>query len=103
MSLACLPTLTLGLGNIVGPLAFYPGQTPTYLTGFIMSMVCFGCQWCTLATLRFYYVRQNKKRDEMYGEPKAEAGDATTDLTDKENTNFRCELSGRSGLMADVL
>jgi hypothetical protein len=83
--------LGYSLGNICGPQAFYPGQTPDYLTGFVASMVCFGCQWICLSTLRIYYVRQNRRRDREYGPAVSEAGDAVTDLTDKENKNFRCE------------
>lgn len=35
---------------------------------------------------------QNRRRDEKYGPPVPGADDATTDMTDRENIHFRCEL-----------
>lgn len=47
-----------------------------------------------IIALRFYLVRQNKKRDELAAAGVQEANDskmvhAFEDLTDKENPNFR--------------
>lgn len=77
----------------VGPHVFYPGQTPTYLTGFVADMVCFGFQWSLLYYLRVIYKRENDRRDREFGPPQDNAGDAFTDLTDRENMSFRCKSS----------
>lgn len=90
-TLTSLAFLGYSVGNICGPHVFYPGQTPTYLTGFVADLVCFAFQWSLLYTLRVVYKRENARRDREFGIPVEEDGDAFTDLTDRENMSFRCE------------
>ncbi|KAI9633473.1 putative MFS transporter [Dioszegia hungarica] len=91
-TLTSLAFLGYSVGNICGPHVFYPGQTPTYLTGFVADLVCFAFQWSLLYTLRVVYKRENARRDREFGIPVEEDGDAFTDLTDRENMSFRYAL-----------
>lgn len=50
--------LGYSLGNIVGPHVFYDGQTPKYLTGYTVDLVCFVIQAVLLAVLRWWYIRE---------------------------------------------
>jgi len=53
-----LAFLGYSLGNIIGPHVYYSGQTPRYLTGYIVDLVCFGIQAIFLFALLFHYKRQ---------------------------------------------
>lgn len=53
-------------------------------------MVCLAIACATALLLRVLLSRENKKRDNLYGQPGAEHG--LEDLTDKENKDFRYHL-----------
>ncbi|KAF7562910.1 hypothetical protein G7046_g1237 [Stylonectria norvegica] len=78
------------LGNIVGPLMFDAKYAPRYDESFIGIMICFAiCVFVSLA-LRFMLSRENKKRNDVYGQPEIIHG--LEDMTDKENKSFRYNL-----------
>ncbi len=53
-------------------------------------MICFAICFVSAEVLRFFLARENRKRDEQYGEPDDAHG--LEDLTDKENKSFRYHL-----------
>lgn len=86
-------------GNIVGPQFFSIEQAPMYPSGIKGSLAgfCLGAFWILL--MRFYLMRENKRRDEKFG--KVVAGerseeqkmDSAADKTDWENAEtFRYAL-----------
>ena len=65
-------------------------EAPRFINGFIGTMVCLAIACATALLLRVLLSRENKKRDNLYGQPGAEHG--LEDLTDKENKDFRYHL-----------
>ena len=84
------------IGNIIGPQFFYTSEAPSYPTGITASLCgfCLGCFF--LLSMRLYLMWENRRRNRKYGVVDAAsnlaedaATTADTDLTDKQNTNFR--------------
>jgi hypothetical protein len=71
----------------MSPLLFKANQAPVYRDGFIQSVVGESALIILSVILKIMLTRRNKKRDEMYGEPRYDY--AFSDLTDKKNVNFR--------------
>ena len=73
---------------------FLAWDAPRYYIAFATHLGCYSLLVIVILVLRFYLVRQNKKRDQL-----AAAGDHTAhdenythafeDLTDQQNKNFR--------------
>lgn len=91
------------VGNIVGPQIFFEKQAPTYQSGFVGIIVCFGITTLTILGMRWYMVRCNKRRDERLGvviDPEGTEGVSTDehlvrtgiDETDWVNERFRYYL-----------
>ncbi|KAM0323693.1 hypothetical protein ACHAQA_008628 [Verticillium albo-atrum] len=81
-------------GNAIGPQVFLQHDQPRYLIAFSTHLGCYSLLVVIIVALRFYLVRQNKKRDELASSGVAEASSEFTshayeDLTDKENLAFR--------------
>ncbi|KAL3440056.1 major facilitator superfamily domain-containing protein [Aspergillus insuetus] len=82
-------------GNAVGPQVFLAKDSPRYFTAFATHIGCYGLLFVILVALRFYLVRQNKKRDHIAATSTGDEGTyaatdrAWGDLTDKENLSFR--------------
>lgn len=81
------------VGNSIGPQVFLTRDAPRYFIAFSTHMGCYILLVLVIAFLRFYFVWQNKKRDELAAQV-VEARDehlvhAFDDLTDKENPSFR--------------
>jgi len=82
------------LGNIIGPLTFTDSSKPEYIPAKIAIIVT-----CTVAlgltlVLRYYYVWENKRRDNLVSEEKiGHVVDVEfSDRTDRENLEFRYTL-----------
>lgn len=88
-------TVFLGycVGNIIGPQAFFTGESPPYKTGFTVCLCMLAVQCITLGILRVYYVRENARRDRLQAEREARGEvlvfDTYEDVTDTVNLNFR--------------
>ncbi|KAJ6446910.1 calcium-transporting ATPase 3 [Purpureocillium lavendulum] len=83
-------------GNIIGPQLFLAKEAPTYTSGFLAMMVCFGVGVVLCALLRVYLARENRRRDGLSvgGHVEAETVDAELmanlmDKTDMEIPQFR--------------
>ncbi|GAB1310665.1 Thiamine pathway transporter THI73 [Madurella fahalii] len=81
-------------GNAIGPQVFLSWDGPRYFIAFATHLGCYSLLVLVIISLRFYLVRQNKKRDALAAAGVKEAKDermvhAFEDLTDKENPNFR--------------
>ena len=79
---------------ISGPQVFLSWDSPRYFIAFATHLGCYSLLVIVILYLRWYLVRQNKKRDELAAAGVREANDsklvhAFEDLTDKENPNFR--------------
>jgi len=66
-------------GNIAGPFFYKTSQSPRYQLGIWSMIVSHLCEIVLLLVLRVMLSRENKRRDET----------AFSDLTDRENLNFR--------------
>ncbi|KAJ4147325.1 hypothetical protein LMH87_001857 [Akanthomyces muscarius] len=85
-------------GNIVGPQLYFGSEAPSYPSGFLSLIICLGVAFVASLLLRFYLVRENRRRD---AEQLSAPGDAVAvnslddevlnamDLTDKEMPQFR--------------
>jgi hypothetical protein len=57
-TLTSLAFLGYSLGNIIGPHVFYDGQTPRFLTGYVIDLCCFAIQAILLLILLWWYKRE---------------------------------------------
>ena len=92
------------VGNIVGPQIFFEQQAPTYQSGFVGIIVCFGITTLTILGMRRYMAWCNAGRDARQGvnvDPEAEGEEVGTeehlvrtglDETDWQNGGFRYYL-----------
>ncbi|KAK8845623.1 hypothetical protein IAR55_006339 [Kwoniella newhampshirensis] len=84
------------VGNIIGSFAWVSGQKPAYISGYVTCLACMAGQVVLFSLLRWYYWRQNKKRDAAVAtgqspEPVGD-GDEFADLTDMQDQKFRYTL-----------
>lgn len=81
------------VGNICGPQVFLSYEEPRYLTAFGTHMGCYAALIIMLICLRFWLMKENRRKDKLIAEGKAKADDdlkhAFEDMTDIENFNFR--------------
>lgn len=82
------------VGNIVGPQLFLSEEAPSYITGFLATLICMACGVVASLLFRLYLARQNRLRDQAASSGEAEEVDGATmanlmDLTDKEIPQFR--------------
>ncbi|KAH7133806.1 major facilitator superfamily domain-containing protein [Dactylonectria macrodidyma] len=81
-------------GNIIGPQLFFDDEAPSYPSGFLAMMICYGVALMTCFSLRIYLIWENRRRDRMdNGENGSEwqesLDSASMDKTDKELVHFR--------------
>ena len=87
-------------GNIAGPFFCKTDQSPKYTLGIWAMIVCHLLEVMVILILRFMLSRENKRRDIVQGIVDESAADrkrremerdrtAFSDLTDRENLNFR--------------
>ncbi|RDW86041.1 uncharacterized protein DSM5745_02683 [Aspergillus mulundensis] len=85
-------------GNIIGPHLFFDDEAPSYPSGFLAMLICFGISLVISLALRFYLIWENRRRDRLgLGDAEGENGDedeavldaAVLDKTDKELLRFR--------------
>ncbi|GAB7325683.1 hypothetical protein MBLNU13_g09655t1 [Cladosporium sp. NU13] len=81
-------------GNIIGPQLFFEDEAPSYPSGFLSMMICFGVAFFLSILLRLFLIWENKRRDNRTGtvvdldEDQIGAMNLS-DATDKEMVNFR--------------
>ncbi|KAJ6785219.1 hypothetical protein PWT90_02953 [Aphanocladium album] len=80
------------VGNIIGPQLFFARESPTYTSGFLAMLVCYGAGIALCMVLRFYLIWENRRRDTAAGNVvqlvDTEAINQA-DLTDMEIAEFR--------------
>ncbi|KAJ5618517.1 hypothetical protein N7528_006628 [Penicillium herquei] len=81
-------------GNAIGPQVFLDWDAPRYHIAWSVHLACYACMTAAVIFLRFYLIRQNKKKDEMLAAAGVTTADpnlihAFEDKTDQENLNFR--------------
>ncbi|KAJ5691799.1 hypothetical protein N7462_001222 [Penicillium macrosclerotiorum] len=81
-------------GNAIGPQVFLDRDAPRYHIAWSVHLACYACMTVAVIFLRFYLIRQNKRKDEMVAAAGLSAADpnlvhAFEDKTDQENLNFR--------------
>ncbi|KAJ5577535.1 uncharacterized protein N7459_006499 [Penicillium hispanicum] len=81
-------------GNAIGPQVFLDWDAPRYHIAWSVHLACYACMTAAVVFLRFYLIRQNKKKDGMLAAAGVDAADpnlvhAFEDKTDQENMNFR--------------
>lgn len=82
------------VGNSIGPQVFLSWNGPTYFIAFAVHLGCYAVLMLVIAFLRWWLLRENKKKDDLAAAGIREANDenmthAFDDLTDRENPNFR--------------
>lgn len=82
-------TVSLGLGNIIGPLTFRDSDKPEYLPAKITIVVTTTFACCITGILMMYYVWENKRRDRLMEGVEHTENSEFFDLTDRENLEFR--------------
>ncbi|KAH8648616.1 putative MFS transporter [Xylariales sp. PMI_506] len=120
ITLSSYAFLGYALGNITGPFTVKTGETPAYRSVFIADIICIviqcklflaptvttdiiDCDHITLTirrlvvllgVLRFHYVRENRRRDELLsqGQEQNSSADEFADKTDLELPGFRYVL-----------
>lgn len=81
-------------GNAIGPQVFLEYDAPKYFIAFATHLGCYVVLVIAILFLRWYLIRQNKKRDVLAESGVVEArrdftARAFEDLTDRENLSFR--------------
>ncbi|KAH7137454.1 major facilitator superfamily domain-containing protein [Dactylonectria estremocensis] len=81
-------------GNIIGPQLFFDDEAPSYPSGFLAMMICYGIALMTCFGLRVYLIWENRRRDRMSSgdngsEIQESLDSAFMDKTDKEIMQFR--------------
>ena len=93
-NITCQVFIAYCLGNIIGPQLFFEDEAPSYPSGFLSMIVCFGAALVLSIVLRMYLIWENRRRDNKSGtivdlaEDQIEMMDFG-DATDKEIANFR--------------
>ncbi|KAH6976578.1 major facilitator superfamily domain-containing protein [Ilyonectria destructans] len=95
---SALMLIIFAAGNIAGPFFFRAQDSPRYVLAIATILVCFCAALVCALVLRFMMLRENKRRDRVYGELQS-AEDRIDgmrvgmhDKTDLENTDFRYVL-----------
>jgi len=79
-------------GNIIGPQLFFEDEAPSYPSGFLSMIICFGLAFVLCIILRVFLIWENRSRDRKTGPVVAheEVGELNlADVTDKEMASFR--------------
>ncbi|KAH9226009.1 hypothetical protein K456DRAFT_43413 [Colletotrichum gloeosporioides 23] len=80
-------------GNIIGPQLFFEWEAPSYRSGFLAMLICYGIGVLTCFALRYYLIWENKRRDSIGEVLDVGVGDHVPlnllDKTDKEIPQFR--------------
>jgi ACS family allantoate permease-like MFS transporter len=90
--------MVFAAGNIAGPFLFRTQDAPGYVLAIAAILVCFCLALLSAIALRFYMLRENKRRDRVYGAvdtDEAKVDGMRTgmhDKTDRESTDFRYVL-----------
>jgi hypothetical protein len=79
---------------MIGPQLFFESESPSYPSGFLAMMICYGIAFGSCFVLRFYLIWENKRRDRLaatVGEGIVDEYMAVNmaDKTDKEISKFR--------------
>lgn len=77
-----------------GPQVFLDWDAPRYHIAWSVHLACYACLTVAVIFLRFYLMRQNKRKDEFLAGAEMSSADpnldhAFEDKTDQENLNFR--------------
>lgn len=78
------------LGNLTGPYLFQEDQKPHYPLGYNSIMFCMSLNIVGCIILYIYWRLENRRRNKLYGKPKTK--EAFSDMTDKQNRDFRYQL-----------
>ncbi|KAJ3526039.1 hypothetical protein NM208_g11373 [Fusarium decemcellulare] len=85
------------VGNAVGAQMFVASDAPRYIRGLTACAVLYCVEFCSMATWRFYYIWENRRRAKMIQEQgiteeeseRLGKGNAEADMTDRENIHFK--------------
>jgi L-asparaginase/Glu-tRNA(Gln) amidotransferase subunit D len=106
---SALVFIGVGLGNVIGPYAFFESQAPHYTTGVIVCMISRIAEVCSpsfedacekadksqivvILVLRLAFAIPNKQRDKKFAEGDRDYDPNVItyeDMTDKQNLHFR--------------
>ncbi|KFG86528.1 hypothetical protein MANI_113625 [Metarhizium anisopliae] len=78
-------------GNIIGPQLFFAKEAPTYSSGLLAMLICFGIGLVSCIAFRFHLMWENRRRDQacdVSGRIEMENADLM-DRTDKDISQFR--------------
>ncbi|KAL3433245.1 major facilitator superfamily domain-containing protein [Aspergillus tetrazonus] len=80
-------------GNVAGPHLFFDDEAPSYPSGFLAMLICFGVSLALALGLRYYLIWENRRRDRLgpvdTNDALEELDAAVLDKTDKQLLQFR--------------
>ncbi|KAL4816222.1 major facilitator superfamily domain-containing protein [Aspergillus spinulosporus] len=79
-------------GNVAGPHLFFDDEAPSYPSGFLAMLICFGVSLALALGLRYYLIWENRRRDRLGHidtDSLEELDAAVLDKTDKQLLQFR--------------
>jgi hypothetical protein len=80
-------------GNVAGPHLFFDHEAPSYPSGFLAMLICFGVSLALALGLRYYLIWENRRRDRLghvdTNDVLEELDAAVLDKTDKQLLQFR--------------
>ncbi|KAJ5469259.1 hypothetical protein N7539_008877 [Penicillium diatomitis] len=93
-TIVAMTFISWSAGNAIGPQVFLDWDAPRYHIAWSVHLACYACLTVAVIFLRFYLMRQNKRKDEFLAAADVNSADpnlehAFEDKTDQENLNFR--------------
>ncbi|KAL4985754.1 major facilitator superfamily domain-containing protein [Aspergillus falconensis] len=80
-------------GNVAGPHLFFDDEAPSYPSGFLAMLICFGVSLALALGLRYYLIWENRRRDRLghmdINDSLEDLDAAVLDKTDKQLLQFR--------------
>ncbi|KAJ5093197.1 hypothetical protein N7456_009058 [Penicillium angulare] len=92
VSMNAILLMSFCLGNILGPLTFRTEDEPNYVPAKIAIVVTISVAIVFSLLLRYYYIWENKRRDQRHEGDAHRENSEFLDLTDRENREFRYKL-----------
>ncbi|KAH6685478.1 hypothetical protein F5X68DRAFT_210208, partial [Plectosphaerella plurivora] len=73
----------------IGYCMFVASDAPKYIRGITACAILYCVEFCCMATWRFYYIWENRRRAKMIRDERLGKLNAEKDMTDRENIHFK--------------
>ncbi|KAJ5786289.1 uncharacterized protein N7503_011501 [Penicillium pulvis] len=89
VSMNAILLMSFCLGNILGPLTFRTEDAPNYIPAKISIVATIAVAIVASLLLRYYYIWENRRRDQRNEEEVRQEDSGFLDMTDRNNRQFR--------------